>query len=218
MIGGPVVPRASKLSTTPPPEASGCEAANASAPQRQASSASVSTTTTSLRSCGPSVSARTDSSNAETPAASSAAPGPVSTESWWAIRNSRPVGSEPGRTATTLRTRAISVEPGSYCQAPTERCTRVSSPSAVRVSTRSSTTWSPAALPATWVSAAICCTCVNARSALNSVDRGVGRGRGRRAQRQHAPRGEAEEQDDDEQAREARERTGRGRHAVTLSA
>ena len=43
MIGGPVVPRASKLSTTPPPAASGCEATNASAPHRQASSASVST-------------------------------------------------------------------------------------------------------------------------------------------------------------------------------
>jgi hypothetical protein len=82
MIGGPLVPRASKLRTTPPDDASGCDVANASAPQRQASSASVSTTTTSLRNCGPWLSARTVSSSADTPAASSAAPGPVSTESW----------------------------------------------------------------------------------------------------------------------------------------
>src|SRR4051794_20559590 len=169
MIGGPPVPRASKLRTTPPPEASGCEEANASAPQRQASSASVSTTTTSLRGRGPLARARTDSSSADTPAPSSAAPGPFCTESWCAIRNTRPVGSVPGRTATTLRTRAISASPGPVPQVPTACCTRVSSPRPVRVATSESTTRSSAALPATCVCAAIACTCSNARAALNSV-------------------------------------------------
>ena len=200
MIGGPVVPRASKFSTTPPPAASGCEAANASAPQRQASSASVRTTTTSLRSCGPAVSARTVSSRVDTPAASSLPPGPFSTESWWAIRNSRPVESLPFRKPTTLRTRAISVEPRPKSQAPTAFCTRVSSPSPVRVATSSSTTWPSAALPATCVWAAICCTCSNARAALNS-SAGASAGFGcRRLQRGDAPRHEAEEQGDQDQA------------------
>ena len=146
------------------------------------------TTTTSLRNCGPAARARTDSSSADTPAASSAAPGPVSTESWCAMRNSRPVGSLPGSTATTLWTRAISVEPGSYCQAPTEFCTRVSRPRPVRVSTSPSTTRSPAALPATCVSAAICCTCSNARPALNSSAGASTGARCGRLQRGDAPR------------------------------
>ena len=53
MITGPVLPRASRLSTTPPSAASGCVEANAAAPHRHASSASVSTKTMSLRGAGP---------------------------------------------------------------------------------------------------------------------------------------------------------------------
>ncbi|RAO47273.1 hypothetical protein PSN01_04898 [Micromonospora saelicesensis] len=81
MITGPVEPRASRLSTTPPSAASGWLAANAAAPQRHASSASVSTKTMSLRGRGPVVSARATSRMVDVPAASSLPPGPVCTES-----------------------------------------------------------------------------------------------------------------------------------------
>ena len=119
------------------------------------------------------------------------------------MRNSRPVESLPGRTPTTLRTRAIRVSPGPLCQVPTAFWTRVSSPRSVRVATRPSTTRSFAALPATWVSAAICCTCSKARAALNSVRRGGQRAAGPGLERRDAPRRQAEQQGDDQQSGDA---------------
>ena len=77
MTTGPVLPRASRLSTTPPSAASGCVEANAAAPHRHASSASVSTKTMSLRGAGPAVSARATSTIAAVPVPSSLPPGPT---------------------------------------------------------------------------------------------------------------------------------------------
>ncbi len=74
MIDGPVEPRDSKFSTTPPPAASGFWLTNASAPHRHASSASVNTNTVSLRGRGPCVRMRAVSSNDATPAPSSLPP------------------------------------------------------------------------------------------------------------------------------------------------
>src|SRR5215475_4044976 len=81
MIAGPLEPRDSKFSTTPPSAASGSWLTNASAPQRQASSASVNTNTVSLRGRGPVAIARAVSSSDDTPAPSSFPPYDTCTES-----------------------------------------------------------------------------------------------------------------------------------------
>ena len=81
MMAGPDDPRDSRLRTTPPLAAKGSELTNASAPHRHASSASVKTSTTSLRRAGPAFSARAVSSRPATPAPSSLAPYETWTES-----------------------------------------------------------------------------------------------------------------------------------------
>jgi hypothetical protein len=77
---GPLTPRASQFSSTPPLPPSGCSLTNASAPSTPSSSPSVIRNTRSLRSFV-SPSARTLSSIAATAAASSDAPGPIAAES-----------------------------------------------------------------------------------------------------------------------------------------
>ena len=81
MIAGPVVPRDSKFSATPPPAANGSWLTKASAPQRHASSASVNRKTMSLVGRGPASTARAVSSSVETPAPSSLPPNETWTES-----------------------------------------------------------------------------------------------------------------------------------------
>lgn len=71
---GPLDPLASKLRATPPSAAYRCWLTKASAPHRQASSASVKANTMSLRGFGPAASARAVSNSVETPAPSSLAP------------------------------------------------------------------------------------------------------------------------------------------------
>lgn len=78
---GPLVPRASKLTTMRTSFAHRCPSTNARAPSRPSSSPSVKSTMMSLRGAGPVRNARTASSTAATPDAASAAPGAAGTES-----------------------------------------------------------------------------------------------------------------------------------------
>jgi hypothetical protein len=122
---GPLTPRASKFSTTPPSRPSGCSRTKASAPSRPFSSPSVISSTTSLRSRVP-PSARTVSSMAATAAPSSAAPGPIAAESWCAASTTVPDGSVPGSVAMTLSTRPKVASPSAgwtptACRTSTDR-------------------------------------------------------------------------------------------------
>ncbi len=110
MIAGPVVPRASKFSATPPSAASGCRLTKASAPHRQASSASVNRKTSRCAAAAP-VSARDGLQQGRHARRRRRCRRGRLDRVVVGQRKSRPVGAVPGRTATTLRTRAIAVSP-----------------------------------------------------------------------------------------------------------
>ncbi len=167
MTAGPVVPRASKFNAMPPFAANGLLLTKASAPHRHASSASVKRKTTSFTGGGPASIARAVSSSVPTPAPSSLPPKETCTESSCANSTTVPVGADPGRTATTLRTRAIPYGPLNAPVPPTASWISGCSPRSVRAEAMWSRTAPAACDPAGCTCRPICSTCRYARSALN---------------------------------------------------
>ena len=170
MTAGPVEPRDSKFSATPPSAASGCWLTNASAPHRQASSPSVNRKTRSLAGARPGHHAlrRLQQGGDACPvvvAAERHLHGVVVRE------QHHPSGRAPcpGKTATTLRPRPCRTARSSAPLPPTAswisrlagRCRSASSRcSRARCGGRPNPPDEPAD--------PICSTCANARSALNS--------------------------------------------------